>query len=447
MLHLPYFFKPKSSREKNANSIGKYSDQLKSNHPESNHFEFDHSGTGYSDSGRPGIKYPGPMHPKFRQKSLLSASFSLFLLFLLCFCILGGCTKNDAEEVEVLVESEIQESEETNVEIEVEAEPEIIEPTVISVTISAVGDVSLGPVQVHTYTRSFTEFYDLYGADYFLSGVRSIFEADDFTLVNLECVLTNETTRVDKKWNIKGLPSYTAILTGSSVEACSFANNHNRDYGDQSMTDTIEALEAAGLAYAYNQYTLTYTTAEGIVIGVVAANLLSDYTAGSNYLKNGIEELQNLGVDLIITCCHWGIERDYSANKDQIELAHNLIDWGADLVIGHHPHVLQGLEVYNGKVICYSLGNFCFGANKNPSDKETAIFQQTFTFVDGELQTDITAQMIPCTLSSVSGYNDFQPTVATETTKESIISNLNTYTGYVTKSVSLDADGWLIVNE
>ena len=89
-----------------------------------------------------------------------------------------------------------------------------------------------------------------------------------------------------------------------------------------------------------------------------------------------------------------------------------VIDAGADAVIGTHPHVLQGMEYYRGKPIIYSLGNFCFGGNKNPADKNTAIYQQAFTLINGELQQGIDAQIIPCTLSSVSSYNDFRPTVA-----------------------------------
>ena len=79
-------------------------------------------------------------------------------------------------------------------------------------------------------------------------------------------------------------------------------------------------------------------------------------------------------------------------------------------MLGHHPHVLQGIEVYNGKNIVYSLGNFCFGGNSNPADKDTMIFQQTFTVENGELAADNVTNIIPCSVSSESGYNNYQPT-------------------------------------
>ena len=94
----------------------------------------------------------------------------------------------------------------------------------------------------------------------------------------------------------------------------------------------------------------------------------------------------------------------------QVNLAHSAIDNGADLVLGHHPHVLEGIEVYNGKNIVYSLGNFCFGGNSNPSDKDTMIFQQTFTVQNGELVEDNVTNIIPCSISSDSSYNNYQPT-------------------------------------
>ena len=186
-------------------------------------------------------------------------------------------------------------------------------------------------------------------------------------------------------------------------------------------------LDEAGIVYAYNDHIGTYTTDEGMTIGVVSASLLSMSADYENYLYNGIQQLKEQGTDLIIASCHWGIEREYYPNDYQKRVAHELIDKGADLVIGNHPHVLQGVELYNGKIICYSLGNFCFGGNRNPSDKDTMMFQQTFTYVDGVLQTDVNAKIIPCMISSTSSYNDFKPTITTDDRKGLIIDNVNTY--------------------
>ena len=146
---------------------------------------------------------------------------------------------------------------------------------------------------------------------------------------------------------------------------------------------------------------------DGIRVGLIGTNVQrADET--SNFL-NTINELKKENPDLIITSFHWGIERDAFPEERQIELAHMAIDNGADLVIGHHPHVLQGIEKYKGKYILYSLGNFCFGGNKNPEDKDTMIFKQTFVFEEGNLIPKENVSVIPCFISSVKNRNNYQP--------------------------------------
>jgi poly-gamma-glutamate synthesis protein (capsule biosynthesis protein) len=104
-----------------------------------------------------------------------------------------------------------------------------------------------------------------------------------------------------------------------------------------------------------------------------------------------------------------------------------LIDMGYDLVVGNHPHVLQAMRLYKGKFICYSLGNFCYGGSKNPKDKDSGIFRQTFTFLDGVLQPKVEAQFIPCSLSGRTDLNDYRPTPATGEEFDRIIKKLNSY--------------------
>ena len=122
-------------------------------------------------------------------------------------------------------------------------------------------------------------------------------------------------------------------------------------------------------------------------------------------------------------------ERENIPNETQVALAHSAIDNGADLVLGHHPHVLQGIEEYKGKNIVYSLGNFCFGGNSAPSDMDTMIFQQTFTIEDGELQKDNVTNIIPCKISSAyaEGYNNYQPTPMEGAEGEAIFARIKEY--------------------
>ncbi len=218
------------------------------------------------------------------------------------------------------------------------------EAEVLTLTLSAAGDCTLGTTQSQSYSGSFTDYYDSYGESWFFDGVRDIFSADDFTLVNLECVLTEETSRVDKTFNLKGKPEYTGILLDGSVEGVSLGNNHTMDYGLQSLCDTEDALSEAEIVYGYNDSTWIFTAENGLTVGVVSANLLDETETQENYIRNGIESLREQGVNLIVACCHWGIEKEYYPTDYQIEAAHRIVDWGADLVVGCHPHELEGNE-------------------------------------------------------------------------------------------------------
>ena len=216
------------------------------------------------------------------------------------------------------------------------------------------------------------------------------------------------------------------ILAAGSVEVVGMGNNHRLDYLEQGSADTVAALEEAGILYAYDDKYCMFE-AKSIRIGVVSVNEVSQGYAVEQYIKDGIASLREQGADLVLASCHWGIEKDYYPEDYQRSLGQKCIDWGADLVIGHHPHVLQGVEEYQGKFIVYSLGNFCFGANRNPSDKDCMIFQQTFTFVDGEKKEDQDVRVIPCLVSSVADRNDYKPTPARDEEAQRILDKINEY--------------------
>jgi len=314
--------------------------------------------------------------------------------------------------------------------------------SVISLTISAAGDVTLGNYLGQDYAYSFNQTYaQTQDESYFFQNVYDIFAEDDFTIVNLEGTLTtSEQINEGRTYNIKGDPQYVGILTAGSVEAVSFANNHRWDYGEIGNRDTIAALKDANIKYACDATTGIYE-AQGIRIGFVSINESSQGTAVEKYIKEGINKLKEDYADLIMICCHWGTEQENYPEDYQRELGKKCIDWGADLVLGHHPHVLQGIEEYQGKYIVYSLANFCFGANRNPADKDTIIFQQTFTFVDGEKQETKEIRVIPCSVSSISSRNDYCPTPAQGDEAVRIIDRINEYSKNF--GVSFTADGYL----
>lgn len=296
----------------------------------------------------------------------------------------------------------------------------------VTITVSSIGDCTLGTDQNFNPATSLNAYYDMYGADYFFKNVRSILEKDDLSIVNMEGTLTESTTRAEKKFAFKGAPEYASILSGSSVEAANLANNHSRDYGASSYDDTIAHLEEAGITtFGYENVALVEI--KGVKVGLTGIYELAEHLEKKQQVKENIAALKEAGAQLIIVNFHWGIEREYTPNSIQKELAHLAIDEGADLVIGHHPHVLQGIEKYKNKYIAYSLGNFCFGGNSNPGDKDTMIFQQTFTITKDGVEENDDINIIPCSLSSVSTKNDYCPTPLEGDAKETVMKKIEKY--------------------
>lgn len=325
------------------------------------------------------------------------------------------------------------------------AEPEPTpspEPQEIQITITAAGDVSLGNYYGQGYSGSFRETYDkLQDYNYFFENVYDIFSADDMTIVNLEGMLTRAQERLEgQEFCISGDPEFVNILTAGSIEAVSMGNNHRLDYLQQGTDDTVKVLEETGIPYAYDEFTGIYETSQGIRIGFVSINVTEEEPTGEIYLEEGITSLREAGCDLVFACCHWGFELHYNPSDFQKDLGRKCIDWGADLVIGHHPHVLQGIEEYQGKYIIYSLGNFCFGANKNPKDKDCLIVQQTFTFIDGIKQEETQLKVIPCSISSVTSRNDYKPTPAEGKEATRILDKVNQYSEKL--GIQFDEDGY-----
>ena len=312
-----------------------------------------------------------------------------------------------------------------------DTETETQEPEVIEITISAVGDLTFGRNQKASYSGSFDEYYDDYGVDYFLQNVVDVFAADDCTIGNLEGVLTESTDiRASKEWNHKGRPEYVDILTRGSIEVVSLGNNHIMDYNEEGVKDTIDTLENAGVTYAISgvwgdKYGM-YETEKGIKIGFVSVNEYYEGNTVYTFLEDGLKQLREQGADLVFALVHWGGDKTHIIEDDQYTMGRWCVDQGYDLVLGCHPHVLQGIECYNGKYIVYSMGNFCYGGSKNPKEKDSMIFQQTFTFVDGVLQentTDIRA--IPCRLSGKNSKNDYSPVILEGDEAAETIQNLN----------------------
>lgn len=279
----------------------------------------------------------------------------------------------------------------------------------VAVTISAAGDCTLGTDINAAGSGSFENEISAVSYDYshFLKNVAGIFEQDDLTIINFEGTLSLNGTRADKEFAFRGHPDYVNIITSSSVDAVNLANNHTRDYGEVALSDTKNIMDENGVVW-FEGKNYAITDVNGIRIGLIGSNGQNpEHMSG---FFNTLEKVKKENPDLIIASFHWGVERSYTPEADQVNLARKAIDNGVDLVLGHHPHVLQGIEKYNGKYIVYSLGNFCFGGNKNPADKDSMIFQQTFVFEDKKLVPKENVSVIPCSISSAKGRNNYQPT-------------------------------------
>ena len=301
----------------------------------------------------------------------------------------------------------------------------------VTITVSAAGDCTLGTDEFFDWSDSLPAKYEEVGDPaYFFQNVQPIFSQDDLTIVNFEGTLTTSEEREDKQFAFKADPAYAKILTAGSVEAANMANNHSKDYGEQSYTDTIKALEDEGITtFGYDRTAVMEI--KGVKVGLLGTYVLKEGLGIKDSMIANLESLKEQGAQIIIASFHWGSEKAYEPDSTQIELAHAAIDNGADLVLGHHPHVLEGIEEYQGKNIVYSLGNFCFGGNAYPSDMNTMIFQQTFTIKDGALQQDNVKNIIPCRISSEDGYNNYQPTPAKGEQGDDILKKIKEYSSWV----------------
>lgn len=301
----------------------------------------------------------------------------------------------------------------------IETEPIVNKETI---TISFTGDCTLG-----TYLASQNKAFDVLfnkqqDYDYYFQNVKDIFENDDYTVVNLEGPLTDATSINEQKpFIFKGRKEYVNILTNGSVEAANLSNNHIRDYGETGYNDTVNLLKENNINY-FDNANFHIEEINDIKFGFAGFKAFNLYT--KNEIDTALEYFKKNNVDIKIITLHGGIEYDYDFDETKQELAHYAIDNGADLIVGHHPHILQGVEEYNDKYILYSLGNFCYGGHSNPNDKNSMIAQVTFNFEDAKY-IDSNLKLIPVSISSVDYTNNFQPTILEGEAKDKVLKLIN----------------------
>lgn len=291
------------------------------------------------------------------------------------------------------------------------------------------------------------EAYDAAGGiDGVLSqGYQAEIQAADFFMTNEEFPFsTRGTPAPDKQFTFRVHPERVKLMQEMGIDLVTLANNHALDYGHDAMLDTIDTLDHAGIrhvgagknlaearkpdvvelngrTFAFIGATRVYPEADWAA-GTDSAGMFSAYDGGAQLAEEVKAAKQQ--ADYVIAYVHWGIEREEMPNEVQKSIAHRLVDAGADLVVGAHPHVLQGIEYYQGVPIAYSLGNFVFGS----SIPSTALLQAD---VDDE---GIRLRLIPGT--SAAGYTrklDEPEKIAAFYEKMSGLSS----------GVTIDADGYL----
>lgn len=298
-------------------------------------------------------------------------------------------------------------------------------PPQTSIVLTFTGDALLGSEdKLRANENSFDSVVAAQGYAYPLANFRELFSQDDYTTVNLESVLKDDSTdKLDGRlYNFRGPTSFVNILLAASVEHANIANNHYIDYGVSGRRSTRDTLQRAGIAYSGYTYTHIFEK-DGVKIGFAGIRE-SMWHQNRATMTNEIKALKKAGCDYIVYACHWGTEYAENHNDIQKLMATYAIDAGADCVIGTHPHVVQGVEVYNGKPIFYSLGNFVFGGNLNPTDYDGLVVQLTLHF-DHQVCDDVQARLIPILTSGVQdGTTNFQPVMAEGEEKDRILNRI-----------------------
>lgn len=299
------------------------------------------------------------------------------------------------------------------------------ESETFQIEINIAGDAMLAAYKNQDSVGGFNEYVENHKPAYFFKEVNHIFRNDDLTIVNLENVFTDkELKEVAKDHNpaywYRSKSNNTEILKAGFIEAVSLANNHYGDYGNQGRLDTQAAVAKAGILYGHNDKTFYYEK-NGYRIAVICHGLWGEWQASA--IIDRIKEAEKES-DFQIVYYHGGTERIHKPEEWKIRASRKLVDNGADLVIGNHPHVLQPMENYNGVDIVYSVGNFCFGGSRKPENR-TIIYSLKLEISKDGILLNKTSNIIPCYVYTGS-VNNYQPDVIEdENIKQRVIDFMN----------------------
>lgn len=278
------------------------------------------------------------------------------------------------------------------------------------IKLSFAGDTCFGMINEGQEENNFAKILAASGLPaYPLDRVKSVFQNDDLTVLNYEGTLTDSTDHADKKWFFRGSRDYAGILPLSSVEAAVLSNNHaSLDYKQRGFDDTVQALSEAGvgLGWQSHPYIRSLKSQQVVIISdcSVYPDSVSKQQDAVKQVEEEIEEYRKSG-NIVIVFIHWGNEYLVKPMGWQITAAHRFIDDGADLIVGGHAHILQGIEQYKGRYIAYSLGNFAFAGNEICPEPQTLILQADLS-VQGGSVTGTALSIVPCFTTSSAEKDD-----------------------------------------
>ena len=288
------------------------------------------------------------------------------------------------------------------------------------VTMTFAGDCTLGGETTGSADR-FARIIEREGVAYPFANLLALTDDDDLTLVNLEGVLSNrKLDKVKKQYNFKGEASYTQILLQGGVECVTLANNHALDYGAAGKRDTIAALENAGIAYVDSTY-VTVLDKDGVRIGITGSNMRLD----RDLFLAQAKALYSVGCQTLVHVMHMGEEYADILTASQQETARFLAENGVTLVVGSHPHVVQGVAILDAATIVYSLGNCVFGGNTDPSDYDAVLLQVKFKYGDG-VPAEQTCTLWPIRISGQENRNNYQPVLLSGEDAQRVLDKMQT---------------------
>ena len=299
-----------------------------------------------------------------------------------------------------------------------------------TVTLTFLGDCTLGGEEKKAKSSlSFASRVAENGPEFPFRGLTQLTETDDLTVANLEVVLSDRKLKKEKKkFNFIGPASNTRILSAGSVEAVTVANNHTHDYGDEGYADTKRALEEANIGWFGTDAPGIWRSDEGLMIGFLGVN----YSLTGNRAKRfaaQAETLRDLGCAAVITVMHAGTEYSYAPPDNyQAQIVDRAVKAGSCLVVGHHPHVLQGVVLKSGVPVVYSLGNCSFGGTTFAKDNDALVLRAELRFEAGALK-ELALTFCPISITSDKRHNNYSPCLLTGDDAERVLKKMAETTG------------------